>query len=166
MPRTCTVCTHEQRDAIDRALVAGEAFRHIAARFGTSTAALVRHKTDHIPAHLAKAEEAKSAAQADSLLDRLLTLSKETAAILTEARTGKEKDNRLALLAIARAEKQLELQAKLLGELKEGATVNVLVLPEWLSLRALVLEALAPYPQARVAVADALRRITSNGHGA
>lgn len=108
---------------------------------------------------MAQAQEAKEVSQADSLLDRLLTLSQETAAILKEARAGEEKDNELALKAIARAEKQIELQARLLGELKETATVNVLVMPEWYHVRTLLLEALTPYPQARVAVALALGKI-------
>jgi len=159
MPRQCTVCTHSEREAIDHALVAGESFRNIAERFGTSVGALVRHKTDHIPAHLAKAQEAKEVTQADSLLDRLLDLSKETAAILKDARKGDEKDNELALKAIARAEKQIELQARLLGELKDTTTVNVLVLPEWQTMRTVIISALLPFPEARVAVAEALRRI-------
>ena len=44
MPRTCTVCTHLKREAIDQALVSGEPFRHIAAQTGTSTGALQRHE--------------------------------------------------------------------------------------------------------------------------
>jgi hypothetical protein len=144
---------------MDHALVAGEPFRNIAERFGTSLAALVRHKTDHIPEHLAKAEEAKAVTQADSLLEQLLALSKETAAILQEARTDETKDNELALKAIARAEKQIELQARLLGELKDGATVNVLVSPEWHHIRAVLVTVLAPFPEARLVVTEALQRI-------
>jgi hypothetical protein len=157
MPRTCTICTHPEREAIDAALVAGEAYRNIAKRAGTSATALVRRKTDHLPAHLAKAEAVREVTQADDLLGRLLHLNKETMAILREARTGK--DNELALKAIARAEKQIELQAKLLGELQEGTTVNVLILPEWARIRTVLLEALSPHPQARIAVTEALGRL-------
>jgi transposase-like protein len=159
MPRRCTVCAHPERAAIDDALVAGGSLRGIARTFALSEDALFRHRSEHIPARLAHAQEAKEATQADSLLDRLLDLSKETAAILKEVRTGEEPDNELALKAIARAEKQIELQARLLGELKETATVNVLVLPEWQTLRTAIISALAPFPQARVAVAEALQRI-------
>jgi hypothetical protein len=161
MPRTCTLCAHLQREEINRCLVAGEGYRNIAERFGTSLAALVRHKTDHIPARLAKAEEAREVAHADTLLDQLLTLSKETAAILKEARTGKIKDNDLALKAIARAERQIELQARLLGELKDTTMVNVLVLPQWQDIRTVILDTLTAHPQARMAVAEALRRLTA-----
>jgi transposase-like protein len=157
VPRTCTICTHPGREAIDAALVAGEAYRNIAERFGTSTTALVRHKADHLPASLPQAKHAEETTQADSLLGQLLSLNRETLAILKAARDGE--DNELALKAIARAEKQIELQAKLLGELQEGTTVNVFLLPEWQQLRSLIISVLAPYPQARLAVAHALERI-------
>ena len=165
MPRRCTICDHSDREAIDAALVSGDAYRNIAERFGTSTTALVRHKNDHIPASLSKAKHAEETTQADSLLGQLLSLNRETLTILKQAREGK--DNELALKAIARAEKQIELQAKLLGELQEGTTVNVFLLPEWQQLRARIISVLAPYPQARLAVAHALERSPhANGHGA
>jgi hypothetical protein len=44
MPRSCTICAHPQRTAIETALARGEAFRNIASCFGTSPAALFRHK--------------------------------------------------------------------------------------------------------------------------
>ena len=53
-------------------------------------------------------------------------------------------------------QKQIELQAKLLGELQNGQTVNVLVAPEWVSLRATILVALVQFPDAREAVVEAL----------
>lgn len=113
-----------------------------------------RHK-DHLPGQLAKAHEAAEVVKADTLLDRLKELNAETRAILKETREGGNHD--LALKAIARVEKQLELEAKLLGELQpEGMTINVYSTPEWLTLRAVVISALAPYPDAARAVAGAL----------
>lgn len=154
MPRTCTICNHPQRDAIDLALLAGEAYRHIAARFDTSTASLQRHK-DHLPGQLAKAHEAAEVVKAGTLLDRLKELNSDTREILRETR--KAGNNDLALKAIARVEKQLELEGKLLGELQpEGTTINVYATPEWLTLRAVVIQALHPYPDAAQAVSQAL----------
>lgn len=72
MPRVCTVCSHPQRPEIDRALVAGElSFRNIAERFGTSPTALTRHKKEHVPASLAKAQEAKQEADAMDVMAEL-----------------------------------------------------------------------------------------------
>ena len=125
MPRTCTVCTHPVRSEVDEALLAGEPFRNIAKRYGTSPTALFRHKQADIPATLAKAKQAADDVQAETLFDRLREINRETKAILEEARKAGFQNNELALKAIARAEKQLELEARLLGELNDAAKVAV-----------------------------------------
>ena len=71
MPRTCTLCNHPRREVIDRALLDGESFRHIAARFDISTGALQRHKADHLRPSLLKAYQAKENARADGFRMRL-----------------------------------------------------------------------------------------------
>ena len=154
MPRSCTVCTHEARAEIDLALVAGETFRHIAARFDTSTGALQRHKADHLPLKLAKAQEAEEVAQADDLLSQVRGLQARALTILDRAEEAGEL--RTALSAIREVRGNLELLAKLLGELDERPQVNILVSPEWLELRAVIVGALEPHPAARGAVLRAL----------
>jgi hypothetical protein len=49
MPRRCTICDHPTRDAIDQALVAGQALRDIAGHYHLSKSALARHKESHAP---------------------------------------------------------------------------------------------------------------------
>ena len=154
MPRVCSVCTHPDRAAIDAALVAATAFPALAALYRVSQDALGRHKANHVPATRARARDAAEVAQADTLLDRLRALNRETADVLREAKTAR--DQELRLKAIARAEKQIELEGRLLGELREGQTVNVIVTPEWVALRARILAALAPHPAARYALAEVL----------
>ena len=107
-----------------------------------------------MPETLTKAEGAKDAARAEDLLGRLLSLNAETLAILAAAKAAEH--HGLALAAIARAEKQLELQARLAGELKDQTTVNVLITPEWRAVQAVILEVLAPHPALRQRVAAAL----------
>lgn len=154
MPQTCTICRHKERDAIDLALLEGQPLRDIARQFNVSRAALDRHK-DHLPGQLVKAHEAAEIASAGTLLDRLRQLNDETRAILAETREIKNHD--LSLKALARLEKQLELEAKLLGELKENeTTVHIYASPEWVALRSLVITALRPYPEAAQAVGKAL----------
>ncbi|MCI0867106.1 MAG: hypothetical protein J4N89_11240, partial [Chloroflexi bacterium] len=85
MPRICTVCSHIDRRAIDNALIAGDSFRKVAARFDTSTGALQRHKGDHLPANLAKAHDANEVAHGDDLLDQVRSLQGKALAILTKA---------------------------------------------------------------------------------
>jgi hypothetical protein len=146
---------HPEREEINAALLSETPLRDMARRYATSKDALARHR-EHLPVHLVKASDAAEVIQADTLLGRLLSLNAETMAILKEARAGRIKDNELALRAIARAEKQLELQGKLLGELNEAPTVNILAVPEWFSLRSTIIAALEPYPEAKQAVVRAL----------
>jgi hypothetical protein len=63
----------------------------------------------------------------------------------------------LVLKTAARLQAQVELLAKLIGELQqEGRTVNITLSAEWIELRTIMLQVLAPYPDARLAVARAL----------
>ncbi len=48
MGRPCTVCTHADRLAIEAELEAGQPLRDIAAAYGTSKAALHRHRHVHL----------------------------------------------------------------------------------------------------------------------
>lgn len=71
MPRACTICAHPERDVIDAALVAGEAFRRVAARYGVTEQAIRRHRKAHLPEALIKARQAEESARADNLLAQL-----------------------------------------------------------------------------------------------
>ncbi len=154
MPRTCTICTHPERAAIDAALIAGEPYRNIAERHGVSVGALFRYKSDRLPAALVHAKEAEQVVHADDLLAQVRDLQRRTLGILNSAEeTG---DRRTALAAIREARGCIELFGRLAGELSDGATVNVILSPEWTRLRAVIIGALAPYPDARLAVAARL----------
>lgn len=62
----------------------------------------------------------------------------------------------LMLKSVAQLRPSVELLAKLVGELDERAVVNVVLSPEWQAVRGALLEALQPYPEARLAVAARL----------
>ncbi|MGH9443941.1 MAG: hypothetical protein ACRD16_16875 [Thermoanaerobaculia bacterium] len=66
---------------------------------------------------MAKAAEQKDVAAGSSLIERLLELNKISRAILAD--TYKAGERGLALKAIARLESQLELEARLIGEIKD-----------------------------------------------
>jgi hypothetical protein len=161
MPRRCSVCTHPDRENIDEALVGATAISAIAAKYrDISEDALGRHKANHLPAKLVMAEKAKEVAQADSLLEQVRDLQGRALAILDQAEMSG--DLRTALGAIREARGNLELLAKLLGELDDRPQVNVLISPEWLELRAVIVGALEPYTDARGAVLRAIEG-ASNG---
>jgi transposase-like protein len=151
MPRRCSVCDHPERQKVDEALVTGAPYRSIAKRFALSDSAMYRHKAEHLPARLAKAREAAEVAQADDLLAQVRDLQDRALAILDRAERAGE--FRTALSAIREARGNLELLAKLLGDLDERPQVNVLIAQE---AQTTIIAALAPYPAAKQAVADAL----------
>jgi hypothetical protein len=217
MPRVCTICSHEKRSEIDAALLADEPYRHIAARFGTSTGALQRHRAEHLPVAMVKAQEAAEVAQADALttelqrcmnrvnllfdacdrwlrdpdnpsqydigpraddvmvtylesdpededkkvrkkarLSKLLAIVEESDRTVTLVEVKHADPRELILKTAQRLQGHLELLAKLMGELQQEGTVSVLIAPEWLALRARLIEALGPYPEAREAVLRSL----------
>ena len=157
MPRTCTICAHKQRPAIDKALVAREPFRAIARQHGVSKDALIRHHDDHLPSSLLKAQKAREAADADALLAQVVDLRDKALAVLEKAE-GSD-DLRAAVSAIREARGCVELLAKLAGELKDAPTVNIVLSAEWLTVQAAVLRALEPHPAARLDVASELERV-------
>jgi hypothetical protein len=126
MPRTCSICKHKQLEEINQAIVAGQSLRNISQQFSVNYSAVNRHKKNCLPASLVKSKKAEEVAHADDLIGQLITLNRETMLIFGIAK--KSKDFELALKAISRAEKQLELQAKLLGELQQEGTIKVQVL--------------------------------------
>ncbi len=238
MSRTCTVCMHPERTAIDRALVAGEVMRNVALRFAISFAALQRHKANHLPEVLAEAKQRRNeshqshvaavgvavqdhaAAEEAHALDVMEELGRcfQRVNLLFDAcdrwlrdaddparydigpraddilvtylaqgisagdKPTRKKDSLARLLALAEGggvmierwdtkyadprelvlktaqqlTGQTQLLAKLLGQLDERPQVNVLMAPEWLQVRSALLTALAPYAEARQAVAAAL----------
>lgn len=173
MGRKCTVCTHEKRQQIDKALVTGATHREVSERFRLSPSAVYRHKTGHLPARLKRAfeatetrkavelvqhqteERAKEVGQAIDVAAQLRAINAACLEILQKSRASEK--HSISLGAVDRIHRQLELQAKLLGELQEqGPQVNVLVAPEWHEIRVHVLQALQAYPEARAAVAEVL----------
>jgi hypothetical protein len=154
MPRTCTICTHPQRPAIEAACIASTPYRHIASQYGVSYKAVERHKDAHIPAAISHAQEAREEAQALDVVRQLKAINAAAVAILAETRRTREHD--IALRAIDRIQRQLELQAKLLGDLDERPQFSIMLSSEWLSVRAAILTALVPHQQARQDVVTAL----------
>jgi hypothetical protein len=147
MPRPCSICRHPEVAAINAQLVSGETYRNVAKRYGTfSPATVVRHRP-HIAKAIAKAKTAaatkidnalakqetvsaiKEAGQVETVLDRLMGYHRVLAELLKEAREAK--DHAGALRAVQAGLKQLELEARLLGELKDhsgsGTAITVQV---------------------------------------
>ncbi len=155
MPRVCTICTHPEKEAINQALVTGEPFRHIAARYGTSTGALQRHKADDLPSIMVKSEEAREVAHADDLVWQIKQLRNKAIGILGKAETAG--DLKTALMGVREARACIELLAEMEGEINRRPVFNLYMSAEWIEVRAVLLHALGDFPEARAAAALALR---------
>lgn len=162
MARACTVCSHPKRSEIDRALVGDVPIQHIAERYGLVDTSIRRHEKTHLPARLVKAAEKADVTQALDVVAQLKAINGASLQILQKA---KEAGNGgLALRAIDRIQRQIELQAKLLGELNDAPTINVTLSPEWLEIRMVIFDALSEHPEARVALAEALHAVEGGEH--
>ena len=159
MPRTCTVCAHDEHHAINVDLLDRVPYRHIAARYSVSTGALQRHSKEHIPELLLKAYEAIERDDALDLAGELVRVKTDVHRLREKAE--EEGDLRTALLGCDKALKALELQAKVEQLIQTQPTVNIALVehPEWQRIEDVLTRALEPYPAARYAVADALREI-------
>jgi transposase-like protein len=154
--RVCTICSHEQRFAIEELLATRQStYRGIARKYGVSEDAVSRHvKAGHVSQLLAMAADAERAARADSLLDRIEALHSRTLAILV-AVEGKD-EHGTALAAIREARRNLELIGEVTRELDRAGTINLELTVEWQEVKAVLVNTLASYPEAQQAVFNAL----------
>jgi hypothetical protein len=161
VPRTCSICSHEHRDAMEDAFIAGQAKRRIASRHGVSERAVRYHMREHLPELLALARDAERAARADTLLDRIEALQRRIEEFLSRV---EHTDNYSATLgAFREMRSSLELIGEVTKELDRRGSINVALNPEWLEVRGVIIAALEPHPVARDSVLRALEGVGNNG---
>mgnify|MGYP007124176076 FL=1 len=105
--RTCTICGHAQKEAINKALLSGQSERAIAGQFRVSKSAAARHR-----AHIAEEVAQSKQLSVERLLNDLDGLQRRAEQQLTRAE--KTHDLRGALLAIGEGRRLLETALKLL----------------------------------------------------
>jgi len=115
--------------------------------------ALGRHLREHLPETLAKGHEAREVARADELLGEVRELQEKTLDLLRSAESAG--DLRTALSGIREARSNIELLARLAGQIQEQpVVVNNFFIDA--RVRDAIIQALRPYPIAGYAVSDAL----------
>ncbi len=157
MARTCTVCRHPDRPAIDQALVNRRPFRDIACHFNVGRMAAVRHYDEHLPATLAEAKQAEETARADDLLEQVRALRTKSLSILLAAE--KAGDLKTALTGVQTALACLELLGELSQQIDRRPVVNLVASPEWLQVRAIVLDVLRDDPARRLSLVTRLEAL-------
>ncbi|MGV3553201.1 hypothetical protein [Rhizobium sp.] len=165
----CTICDHRERAAIDLGLARGVSIAALSQRYGVGTDALRRHGKNHLPPQLRAKLIAGPAIELDldrlretesqSLLANLVAVRQRLFASLDAAE--EHGDSHMVGRVVSQIHKNLELTGKLLGDLGVGTTnvTNVLVSPVYMEMRVGLVNALADYPDARIAVAAVLQQI-------
>jgi hypothetical protein len=151
MGRVCTVCSHKDSRAINRALIERVAFRRIASRFGLTDRAVRHHNKHHLPELLAKAQLAQEVAEANSLLSRLEGWAGRIEAAIEKVESDENYSEFWKGVTALRY--YLETMGEITKELNRQPQVNVLIAAE---VQETIIGALTPYPEAKYAVADAL----------
>lgn len=160
MGRSCTVCHHPDREEIDHALVGGRPMTTLAAEKDLSKDALRRHKDEHLPASIVAVKDREVETHGQSLLQEIEWLISH---LKEMAKNAEENGKQHLEISVLREFRQaLELRGKATGELKETHSheVNLLVSPEWLSIRAAIMSALEPFPEPKQIVIERIRELT------
>ncbi|HXN77538.1 MAG TPA: hypothetical protein VN965_02055 [Candidatus Dormibacteraeota bacterium] len=122
----CRVCAHPRLDMIEVELVkAGTVKRALARSLGIGRMSLQRHAQLHLPERLKRAAEAaKKAPASQETLQKLADLNTLARGVFTK---GYNTENLTAAIsALRELRKIVELEGRLLGQLNDGSTTNVL----------------------------------------
>jgi hypothetical protein len=168
MPTASSVTKHPQRAEIEMMLAKGTPVRHIAKRFGISIHVLYRYKSQLPPqlrvkhvAHRLKAGadlEQLKITESEGILQNLAL--QRCRLLLVQDRALMADDRREVAHISDVINRNIRATGQYLGEFQKVSTqisLNILVSDEYLALRSQLMAALAPYPQARKAVALALQ---------
>jgi hypothetical protein len=171
--RNCRVCGHDKRHLIELALVYRTPSTVLARRFGVSADSIKRHARNHLPAQLKAALltaqrpseidlEKLQASEAEGLLAQLVS---QRARLQQHSELALELGDVKAAVACENSiQGNLALVGKLLGQLinvHEVRSTSILVSPDYLQLRAKLVAALRPFPEASAAVGRALHELES-----
>jgi len=164
MARPCSVCTHPKIDEINRKLLMGETPGELAKVYDDlSGQSLFRHYENHVSNQIARAQAVNELAAGSVMLGDIGYYEGEARRLKDKAEN--EGDLKTALLAIDKALKCIELQAKVEGIVKEHSSINIFLSDEWRQVGIVLLQALEDFPEARKRAAMALMQIEKDKTG-
>ena len=165
----CATCSHPDVQAINEAIVAGIPMYKIARQYGMAESSLKAHKKNHLnPAYKAiqDAKATRTTSGDAPALEQLKALLPTLQNALHWAQGAQDANGNFKVLpnvsqtlaAVRELRATIELLAKITGELDDRPTtvINILTTEAWLQARRAIAEALVPYPDARLAVANRL----------
>jgi hypothetical protein len=155
---TCSICKDPRIEEINSKIASQEKLADISRQFAVSEDALSRHKEKCIIKALAASPNTKDIINGDNLLDQLQAARTSALDLLDKAIAAQDtKVYGAPSNYLREIRAQIELWAKLEGQIDDRPQINVLILPEWVELKTKIVAALRLYPEALRAVRDALR---------
>ena len=163
---------HPDRAAIEREIAIGHTARSIAKKYGLGKDQVLRHKAK-LPPQLKAALAGRTLRpevdleklrieESEHLLSNLAT---QRARLWLMQDRGLELDQPgIVAMMSAQIHRNLELVGKYLGEFAQHqvqTNISILVTPQYLKLRQVLVQTLQPFPEARRAVAAALHSLES-----
>lgn len=155
----CKVCLHPKKAQIERQIAARNLTISKAAQIvGCHRCTVHRHMRFCVAPYVSKiALQQAREKQSIDVIQQLERSHQTTQYILEDALNRGQ--GRVALKALEVEIKQLELTAKLTGQLHEAPQVNFLLSSEYVQLKQVIIKALEPFPEARQRAALALREV-------
>ena len=126
----------------------------------SNKATVSRHMNKCVPARIRETMKPEPVnVEGLNVVNALTTSHAKTLQILDDSLA--EGDRKTALLALNTEIKQLELNAKLTGQLNESPQVSILMQPEFVKLKQIIIKTLEPYPDARLKLSEALTDVAN-----
>lgn len=165
MVRTCTACHHKSLEEINKQLITGTSLRNIAEQFQLKPTSLHRHKENCIPKLLSKSKVGQELISSNSLTTQIEDVRGKIKTLLEQAMDSN--DVRVAHLFVQDTLKQIEIEGKLQGQIREQQInitnqvnqLNIYASPEWSEVGDLLRRALADYPELRNRIAVGLAEL-------
>jgi hypothetical protein len=159
MPRVCTACSSPHHAKIDAALAKGESARSIGSKFAVGARAVGRHYENHLSPAVVAIAAGREERRLGGLIDELEAVTAMAKRMLYQAEADGLAGQAQGWMREFRS--CVELLLKATGAINERpqVTVNLLSSPEIQQLTVVLMQALQPYDEARLAVADALDSI-------
>jgi hypothetical protein len=177
MTMRCRACDHPARAEIDVALARGISAGWVAQKFAVSRSSVSRHRRNgHIPPAIIDAfpkhrpdlsVEALAQLRCDESAGILLNLARQRRILLgAQERAEARRDKDWSLRCTHAIHRNVELTARAVGEFAQHEravhhtnVLSVMMLPDYVKLRAGLIEALRPFPAARKAVGEVLAEL-------
>jgi len=155
----CSFCNHRDAALLEQQIAIKELTQAQTAKIiGCNKSTVSRHMANCVPSRIRESMKPEPVEVPGlNVVNALTTSHAKTLEILLDSLA--EGDRKTALMAIHAETRQLDLMAKITGQVNAAPQLNFLLNPEFIMLKRIIVETLLPYPDARVALSEKLDSI-------